>query len=201
MRSQTITQTTTSKCQRRNCFSTKSQFRAILHDETDCMRYSRACRVGLRGHCSHNTVSCQPTVDLPHIRSATCRGVPTIRPVAIRFRVLSVSRRLLTSRRAGRIVSDQRTDSRYPSLTDTYMCDVIGDALTDVTCAIMPSLTSTLTHTLHCTALNLCVSVCQTWNWVIGSLGQWVIWVTFYRVVILTRCETRVFPVFEKSRR
>jgi len=47
----------------------------------------------------------------------------------------------------------------------------------------------------------------QTWNWVIGSLGQWVIWVIFYvrvtgspghRVIILTRCETRVFPFFEK---
>ena len=33
----------------------------------------------------------------------------------------------------------------------------------------------------------------QTWNWVIGSPGEWVIW-----VIILTRCETLVFPVFEK---
>jgi len=181
MRSQTITQTTTSKCQRRNCFSTKSQFRAILHDETDCVRYSRACRVGLRGHCSHNTVSCQPTVDLPHIRSATCRGVPTIRPVAIRFRVLSVSHRLLTSRRAGRIVSDQRTDSRYPSLTDTYMCDVIGDALTDVTCAIMrPSFRSFITHqhtdphsTLYCTEpVCVCLSDMELGHWVTGSMGH-----------------------------
>ena len=56
-------------------FSTKSQFRAILQDETDCVRYSRACRVGLHGRSSHNTVSCQPTVDLLHIRSATCRRV------------------------------------------------------------------------------------------------------------------------------
>jgi len=45
----------------------------------------------------------------------------------------------------------------------------------------------------------------QTWNWVIGSPGQWVIWVTFLvgspgqRVIILTPCETRVFPVFEKN--
>jgi len=47
----------------------------------------------------------------------------------------------------------------------------------------------------------------QTWNWVIGSPGQWVIWVIFHvgvagapghRVIISTRCETRVFPVFEK---
>ena len=42
----------------------------------------------------------------------------------------------------------------------------------------------------------------QTRNWVIGSPGQWVIWVIFHvrvmhRVIILTRCETRVFPVFE----
>jgi len=36
----------------------------------------------------------------------------------------------------------------------------------------------------------------QTWNWVIGSPGQWVIF--HVRVIILTRCETRVFPVFEK---
>ena len=205
MRSQTITQTTTSKCQRRNCFSTKSQLWAILHDETDCMRYSRACPVGLHGRCSHNTVSCQPTVDLPHIRSATCRGVPTIRPVAIRFRVLSVSHRLLTSRRAGRIVSAQRTDTRH-WLTRVCVTSSVTHWLTSrapscVRPSAASSLTSTLTHTLHCTALNLCVSVCQTWNWVIGSLGQWVIWVTFYRVVILTRCETRVFPVFEKSRR
>jgi len=70
-------------------------------------------------------------------------------------------------------------------------------------------------------------AVQQTWNWVIGSAGQWVIWVIFHgvcisavclfkcccyvenklslmsgspghRVIILTRCETRVFPVFEK---
>ena len=47
----------------------------------------------------------------------------------------------------------------------------------------------------------------QTWKWVIGSSVQWVIWVIFHvrvtgspghRVIILTRCETRVFPVFEK---
>jgi len=39
----------------------------------------------------------------------------------------------------------------------------------------------------------------QTRNWVIGSPGQWVIWVIFHvRVIILTWCETRVFPVFEK---
>ena len=32
-----------------------------------------------------------------------------------------------------------------------------------------------------------------------GSLGQWVIWVNFHvRVIILTRCEARVFPVLEK---
>jgi len=31
----------------------------------------------------------------------------------------------------------------------------------------------------------------QTWNWVIGSPGR--------PVIILTRCETRVFPVFEKK--
>jgi len=41
-----------------------------------------------------------------------------------------------------------------------------------------------------------CRIIRQTWNWVIGSSftsgspGHWVI--------ILTRCETRVFPVFEK---
>jgi len=47
--------------------------------------------------------------------------------------------------------------------------------------------------------------VYQTWNWVIGSPGQWVIWVSSFtsglpshRVIILTRLETRVFPVFEK---
>jgi len=80
------------------------------------MRYSRACRVGLHGRCSHNTVSCQPTADLLHIRLATCRWVPTIRPVAMRFRVLSVSCCLLTSRRARRNAWDRRTDTR-PWLT------------------------------------------------------------------------------------
>jgi len=51
----------------------------------------------------------------------------------------------------------------------------------------------------------VCVSVCvsQTWNWVIGSPGQWVILDHLsrrgHRVIILTRCETRVFPVFEKN--
>ena len=43
----------------------------------------------------------------------------------------------------------------------------------------------------------------QTWNWVIGSPGQWVIRVIFHVRVTgspgLTRCETRVFPVFEKN--
>ena len=42
----------------------------------------------------------------------------------------------------------------------------------------------------------------HTCNWVIGLPGQWVIWVIFHvRVtgfIILTRCETRVFLVFEK---
>ena len=43
----------------------------------------------------------------------------------------------------------------------------------------------------------------QTWNWVIGSPGQWVISVMFHARVtgssFLTRCETRVFPVFAKG--
>ena len=45
----------------------------------------------------------------------------------------------------------------------------------------------------------------QTWNWVIGSPGQWAIGSSFtsgspgHWVIILTRCETRVFPVFEKK--
>ena len=38
----------------------------------------------------------------------------------------------------------------------------------------------------------------QTWNWVIGSPGQWVIF--HVRVIISTRCETRVFPVFHCKR-
>jgi len=37
----------------------------------------------------------------------------------------------------------------------------------------------------------------QTWNWVIGSPGQWVIF--HVRVIIFTRCQTRVFPVFGKN--
>jgi len=42
----------------------------------------------------------------------------------------------------------------------------------------------------------------QTWNWVIGSPGQWVIWVIYrlgHWVIILNQCETRVFPVFEEN--
>jgi len=40
----------------------------------------------------------------------------------------------------------------------------------------------------------------RTWNWVSGSTGQWVICVIFHdRVINLTRCETRVFSVFEKK--
>ena len=38
----------------------------------------------------------------------------------------------------------------------------------------------------------------QTWNWVIGSPGQWVIF--HVRVIISTRSETRVFPVFHCKR-
>ena len=48
----------------------------------------------------------------------------------------------------------------------------------------------------------------QTWNWVIESPGQWVIWVIFHvrvtespghRVIIFTRCETRVFSGFRNN--
>jgi len=52
--------------------------------------------------------------------------------------------------------------------------------------------------------LEECACECQIWNWVIGSPGQWVIWVIFHVRVTespvhhVTRCETRVFPVFEK---
>jgi len=41
----------------------------------------------------------------------------------------------------------------------------------------------------------------QTWNWVTGSAGQWVIWVVFHVPVIVSSFwpgETRVLPVFEK---
>ena len=41
----------------------------------------------------------------------------------------------------------------------------------------------------------------QTWNWVIGSPGQWVFWVIFHVRVTGSSfwpCVTRVFPVFEK---
>jgi len=34
-------------------------------------------------------------------------------------------------------------------------------------------------------------------HWVIGSMGH--LSRTGHRVIILTRCETRVFPVFEKN--
>jgi len=37
----------------------------------------------------------------------------------------------------------------------------------------------------------------QTWNWVIGSPGQ--LSRAGHRVIILTQCETRVFPVFKKK--
>jgi len=36
----------------------------------------------------------------------------------------------------------------------------------------------------------------QTWNWVIGSPGH--LSRPGHRVIIMTRCETQVFPVFEK---
>ena len=54
------------------------------------------------------------------------------------------------------------------------------------------------------TAADTCVyvgcCVCPTWNWVIGPVGQLGhLSRPGHRVVILTRCETRVFPVFEKK--
>jgi len=42
------------------------------------------------------------------------------------------------------------------------------------------------------------VCLYQTWNWVTGSMGHLGhLSRPGHRVIILTRCETRVFPVFE----
>ena len=57
----------------------------------------------------------------------------------------------------------------------------------------------------RCVCLSVCLSVCHndvlhTWNWVSGSAGHLGhLSRPGHRVIILTQCETRVFPVFEKN--
>jgi len=70
--------------------------------------------------------------------------------------------------------------------------------LTCATTATCPANMTCRTHSSDTILLSQS-GINQTWNWVIGSPGQWVIWAIFHVRVILTRCARPEFFRFSKK--